>query len=364
MPSVNVNNHSIIRVIWDITSKCNLNCKHCYAATLQNEEELSFDEIHKVISNLSTYGVENLYFFGGEPLIRKDIFNIIEYCTECNINTFLSTNGLLFKDSLYELEKSGLKGVGISIESTYPHKYKQIRGLDAFNFVETAIESLSNSSIEHRALNCVIMEYNLDEMLDFIKMFEKYNLTSLNFDLIANGGNALENQTLCKQVSPNALLNELDKVFEYLFKNKHLIDKISFDILPPKALTYFSTKYNLDIKLSKVIHFNPYSCFYIDLKGRAYGCRALTDYFNYKECKEHIRGISLIDNSLENILQSDEFYNQYCLLGPKKIESGICKDCEYLYKECYPCPITSNDNISYDCSDYPKSLICEEILKL
>ena len=93
--------HSVCKkpiVVWNVTSRCNLECEHCYAnASLfsNSTDDLSLDEAKKLIDDLSVFGVPVLLFSGGEPLVREDILEIINYASSKGLRTVLSSNGTL-----------------------------------------------------------------------------------------------------------------------------------------------------------------------------------------------------------------------------------------------------------------------------
>lgn len=80
-------------VTLDITNKCNLNCKHCYNKLKYSENsnyrQLSNKEIINLINILHKNNCEGINFLGGEPLIREDMVEIIEYCSKLNIYILL-----------------------------------------------------------------------------------------------------------------------------------------------------------------------------------------------------------------------------------------------------------------------------------
>ncbi len=83
-------------VVWNITSRCNLYCLHCYAAKNQDKiRQLTRKEITGVIDDLVKAKVPLIIFSGGEPLLHKDIFFISRYAIKKGIRISLSTNGTL-----------------------------------------------------------------------------------------------------------------------------------------------------------------------------------------------------------------------------------------------------------------------------
>ena len=107
-------------VVWNVTSRCNLSCLHCYAnasSTRQSHDELTTTEGRSLIDELAAFGVPVLLFSGGEPLARKDIIELISYASSNGLRTVLSSNGtLLDKKKADELKKIGISYVGISID--------------------------------------------------------------------------------------------------------------------------------------------------------------------------------------------------------------------------------------------------------
>lgn len=106
-------------VVWSTTRSCNLNCAHCYtdSANIKYSDELSTDEGIALIEDLSNFNIPSLLFSGGEPLMRKDIFRLIEHASKNNIRPVLSTNGTLIdRNAARALKDSGIVYVGISLD--------------------------------------------------------------------------------------------------------------------------------------------------------------------------------------------------------------------------------------------------------
>ena len=163
---------------------CNLRCIYCMPETgidfKPNHKILSKSEIFKLLQITTDLGVSKIRFTGGEPLLRKDILDIIKFTK--NISTVksihLTTNGLLLASMLDELEGSGLTGVNISLDTLNSEKYKVISRRDSLSEV---INSL-NKAIEHNILkikiNVVAMrDFNDNELEDFINLTKKNKIT-------------------------------------------------------------------------------------------------------------------------------------------------------------------------------------------
>ncbi len=127
-------------LIWNLTNRCNLYCKHCYSAANQEVEgELSYQEAISLVPQLALSGVKFAILSGGEPLLREDIYDIARELRRAGIRTYLSTNGLLInKENIGDI-KSSFDYVGISLDGK-PETHDLFRGkMDSF---ERALRSL------------------------------------------------------------------------------------------------------------------------------------------------------------------------------------------------------------------------------
>lgn len=106
-------------VVWNVGRRCNLRCIHCYSQSRDDEfpDELSHKEGRRLIDNLADFGVPVILFSGGEPLMRPDIFELIEYATGHNMRAVLSTNGTLITSEMAtRLRDVGISYAGISLD--------------------------------------------------------------------------------------------------------------------------------------------------------------------------------------------------------------------------------------------------------
>ncbi len=112
-------------VIWNLTRRCNLACKHCYAISSNREfpGELSTDELYTVMDDLKAFRVPVLILSGGEPLLRPDIFDLSKRAKGMGFYVGLSTNGtMITEENVGAIAECGYDYVGISldgIESTH-----------------------------------------------------------------------------------------------------------------------------------------------------------------------------------------------------------------------------------------------------
>ncbi len=102
-------------VVWNITNRCNLKCRHCYASAGKDNLELSTEQCFEIVDKLASFKVPLILFSGGEPLLRNDIFEIARYAKKRGIKCVLSTNGTLIDRDLAE-NLDVFEYVGVSLD--------------------------------------------------------------------------------------------------------------------------------------------------------------------------------------------------------------------------------------------------------
>jgi 12,18-didecarboxysiroheme deacetylase len=106
-------------VVWNVGRRCNLRCVHCYSESrnVDYSGELSHEEGVRLIDDLAAFGAPVMLFSGGEPLMRPDIFELIEHAVAKKMRAVVSTNGtLITRDIATKLKEAGLSYVGISLD--------------------------------------------------------------------------------------------------------------------------------------------------------------------------------------------------------------------------------------------------------
>ncbi len=121
-----------LMVVWNITQACNLTCKHCYqdATRKPQPDELSWEEKRSVLDQMSESYVPFVAFAGGEPLVCKDIWRVLEHCRKRQIHVSVATNGtLLTREICHRLADYGVKYVEVSLDSHVAEEHDDLRGL-------------------------------------------------------------------------------------------------------------------------------------------------------------------------------------------------------------------------------------------
>ena len=163
--------------VFEITNRCNLSCIHCHTNGGNNEKgELSTEEVKKVIDDLSNISAfRMLVFTGGEPLVRKDIFEILHHSKKRGFVNTIATNGTLITDSVaVRLKDAGVAGVAVSLDSTIPETHNKIRRNDeAYDLAVRGIYAVRKAGMLLQ-INTTAMEYNLDNLEDLIKLADSF----------------------------------------------------------------------------------------------------------------------------------------------------------------------------------------------
>jgi len=106
-------------VVWNVTRSCNLLCLHCYSDSeaRRYEGELTTEEGYALLEDLGRFQVPAVLFSGGEPLVRRDLFDLVAFARGRGLRPTLSTNGtLITAEVAARIKQSGFTYVGVSLD--------------------------------------------------------------------------------------------------------------------------------------------------------------------------------------------------------------------------------------------------------
>lgn len=204
--------------IWNFTNRCNLSCLHCYSkAGLDATDTLTTSDIMATLPKLKANGVKFLIFSGGEPLTRKDLFDIALRCKELGIITYLSTNGLYVKQSNAEKILDTFNYIGISIDGS-PDVHDKFRGLKgSFDESMKAVDLLNSFGKTKVGIRFTITKDTFDDLAFIFDLAEQHNIPKVYISHLVYSGRGLDNleMDLSKEQRMAAVNYILDKAFEY-----------------------------------------------------------------------------------------------------------------------------------------------------
>jgi Fe-coproporphyrin III synthase len=110
-------------VVWNLTNRCNQRCAHCCVSATPHVAagELDTKTCRRVLSEMAEAGVPEVIFSGGEPMLRRDLVELVQFASDLGISAHLSSNGtLVMPRSAAKLAKAGLAYLGVSIDGPMP----------------------------------------------------------------------------------------------------------------------------------------------------------------------------------------------------------------------------------------------------
>jgi radical SAM protein with 4Fe4S-binding SPASM domain len=153
-----------LRVTWDLTTRCNLSCRHCYNASHYKANTIPPHILHMVADKLASSGIFFITLSGGEPLMEPEIWNIITIFKEKKKNVTLVTNGTLITEKIArKIKGAGIDSVQISIDGLREtHDYLR-RAKGCFDKSLHALEFLLNEKV-FVTVNMTVSQRNVEEV--------------------------------------------------------------------------------------------------------------------------------------------------------------------------------------------------------
>lgn len=166
-------------IFWEITAACNLRCLHCVVgAGTRLEEELSTSRCLELAEELAAFGVENIAFSGGEPLIHPDFFTIAEKVRKLGMTIQVATNGTLITPQIAHDLMNLDAQVQVSLDGSKPEVYNILRpGQKAFTRCIEGIQALVAEG--HKVtIGTVLSTINLKDIPAIVALTEQLGATA------------------------------------------------------------------------------------------------------------------------------------------------------------------------------------------
>lgn len=159
-----------VNVTWEVTYACNLSCIHCLSDSGRKlEGELSTTQALQVIDHLSAQKVFQFNIGGGEPFMRPDFPDLMDYAHEKGMVTCISTNGTLIDERIARRLDHPLVYIQVSLDGGSEESNDAIRGRGSFKKVLKALYLLRNRNIEV-SINCVLTRRSYPELDELVRL--------------------------------------------------------------------------------------------------------------------------------------------------------------------------------------------------
>lgn len=170
-----------IYATFELTHRCNLNCRHCYQAK-DNKKEMNTDEVKYILKTLAKNNVLELVLTGGEPLLKSDFLEICEYARDLYLSLRMFTNGtLLTEEIVIKLKDIGITSIDISLygrEKTHDY-ITNVK--DSYKITMKALWLLKKHKIR-TTIKCPLMRQNYNDYEYIIKLARELKM-QVKFDV-------------------------------------------------------------------------------------------------------------------------------------------------------------------------------------
>jgi len=210
-----------ITIVWNFTNRCNLNCLHCHqdSSPTSSGSELTTSQAFKVIDNMSDAGVAILTFSGGEPLLRKDLYDAIERASDNGLLCTIASNGTLVTREVAEkLAKAGIKRVEIGLDGATPGTHDFLRNKPgSFEATIQGIENSASAGFDELAVTMTLHSNNINELEGTMSLAEKLGATRFYLNRLIPAGRGIEAYYL--DVTPEEKIKGLEALYERFQKS-------------------------------------------------------------------------------------------------------------------------------------------------
>jgi heme b synthase len=182
-------------VAWEMTRSCNLNCVHCRAAAEKGPYpgELETRKCLEILEQIAQVGQPIVILTGGEPLLRKDVFELAQHGTRLGLRMVMATNGTLVTPEIAErMKSSGIKRVSVSIDGASAEEHDQFRKVPgAFDASLQSIDWLKKEGIEFQ-INTTVTRHNVHQIREILDLAVKLGAVAHHIFLLVPTGRAKE----------------------------------------------------------------------------------------------------------------------------------------------------------------------------
>ena len=266
---LNGNKYQLSGCYIEITSRCNLRCKHCYNESGVLKEEISLEALNNV---LRCYD-ENVYPFitlsGGEPLLHPQFWDILKTIQESGVrNILLITNATLITRDIAKRLADSKIAIQVSLNGSSAATHDLLCGKGSFEATLKGLQNLVNAEAERVLVRFTMAQCNKKDFVNTVELCAKMNIENVLFGALAMRGRAKSNSN-----NLEIPLLEIEEIVEDLKKNEKLkmLKKNKFPNFGIPEI--FTGGCPLVIPSEEIVEFNPR----IDSSGNVFLCQSFSD---------------------------------------------------------------------------------------
>lgn len=165
-----------ICLTWELTYACNLACVHCLSSSGKRDpRELSTNACKAIIDELERMQVFYVNIGGGEPTVRQDFWDLVEYATAHHVGVKFSTNGVRITPEVADrLARNDYVDVQISLDGATAQVNDAVRGPGSFAMAIRALENLAAAGMSNAKISVVATRQNIDQLDEFASLASRY----------------------------------------------------------------------------------------------------------------------------------------------------------------------------------------------
>ncbi|NDF40580.1 MAG: mycofactocin radical SAM maturase, partial [Actinobacteria bacterium] len=165
-----------ICLTWELTYACNLQCVHCLSSSgTRDPRELTTEQAKAVLDELRDLQVFYINIGGGEPMVRRDFFELLEHAEHCNIGVKFSTNGaFITPENARRLAAMNYLDIQISLDGADRATNDRVRGEGSYDIALRAMDNLRDASFGRFKISVVMTRENVSQLDEFKALADSY----------------------------------------------------------------------------------------------------------------------------------------------------------------------------------------------
>ncbi len=218
-------------IAWELTRACAFACKHCRAEAQPKRDpnELNTEEALRLVDQIREFGDPILVITGGDPMMRRDLYDILGYAVQKGLRTSLTptTTRLVTRETLARVKDAGVRRVAVSLDGPTAAVHDAFRGFSgSFETAQRIIKTVADVGLSLQ-INTTVSRYNVGLLEEMAEVVGRSNVVQWSLFFLVPTGRANH----ADMISPE----EHEQVFNWLYE---LGKPASFDIKSTAAPAY------------------------------------------------------------------------------------------------------------------------------